>query len=115
MSLTPRSCQGRRRRAPPDPGAGPNCGFPQRNGWCSPWADAAPPPSVVPVMINTAIAGVLLAVSGTFPALDGWVGQGWASGALLTAETSTGTRADAAGEASVGGYFRIGSATKTFV
>ncbi|MFE2751835.1 serine hydrolase domain-containing protein [Actinosynnema sp. NPDC059335] len=66
-------------------------------------------------MINTAIAGVLLAVSGTFPAMDGWVGQGWASGALLTAETPAGTRADAAGEASVGGYFRIGSATKTFV
>ncbi|MFE9750668.1 serine hydrolase domain-containing protein [Saccharothrix saharensis] len=66
-------------------------------------------------MINTAIAGVLLAVSGTFPALDGWVEQGWASGALLTVEDPAGVRADAAGEASVGGYFRIGSATKTFV
>ncbi|MEV8440025.1 serine hydrolase domain-containing protein [Actinosynnema sp. NPDC051121] len=66
-------------------------------------------------MINTAIAGVVLALAGTFPALDGWVDQGWASGALLTVEDSTGTRADAAGEASVGGYFRIGSATKTFV
>ncbi|PSL53435.1 D-alanyl-D-alanine carboxypeptidase [Saccharothrix carnea] len=66
-------------------------------------------------MINTAIAGVVLAVTSTFPALDGWVEQGWASGALLTVQDSTGTRADAAGEASVGGYFRIGSATKTFV
>ncbi|NUT45940.1 MAG: beta-lactamase family protein [Saccharothrix sp.] len=66
-------------------------------------------------MINTVIAGVVLAASGTFPALDGWVGQGWASGALLTVEDSTGVRADAAGEASVGGYFRIGSVTKTFV
>ncbi|WP_051772639.1 serine hydrolase domain-containing protein [Saccharothrix sp. NRRL B-16314] len=67
------------------------------------------------MMINTAIAGVVLTLAGTFPALDGWVEQGWASGALLSVEDSSGTRADAAGEASVGGYFRIGSATKTFV
>lgn len=66
-------------------------------------------------MINNAIAGVLLAMTGTFPALDGWVEQGWASSALLTVEDSAGTRADAAGEAVVGGHFRIGSATKTFV
>ncbi|ONI90677.1 alkaline D-peptidase [Saccharothrix sp. ALI-22-I] len=57
----------------------------------------------------------MLALASAFPALDGWVAQGWASGALLTVEDSTGTRADAAGEARVGGYFRIGSATKTFV
>lgn len=66
-------------------------------------------------MINTALAGVVLALTGTFPALDGWVERGWASGALLTVEDSTGTRADAAGEAVVGGHFRIGSVTKTFV
>ncbi|MFD0201509.1 MULTISPECIES: serine hydrolase domain-containing protein [Saccharothrix] len=66
-------------------------------------------------MINTAIAGVVLAVTSAFPALDGWVEQDWASAALLTVEDATGTRADAAGEASVGGYFRIGSVTKTFV
>ncbi|QQQ80713.1 beta-lactamase family protein [Saccharothrix sp. 6-C] len=66
-------------------------------------------------MINTAIAGVVLAVTGAFPALDGWVEQDWASGALLTVEDSAGVRADAAGEAAVGGHFRIGSVTKTFV
>jgi D-alanyl-D-alanine carboxypeptidase len=66
-------------------------------------------------MIKTAIAGAVLALTGTFPALDDWVARGWASGALLTVEDSTGTRADAAGGARVGGYFRIGSATKTFV
>ncbi|WP_158842372.1 serine hydrolase domain-containing protein [Saccharothrix deserti] len=66
-------------------------------------------------MIKTAIAGTVLALTSTFPALDGWVDQGWASGALLTVEDSSGTRADAAGEARVGGYFRIGSTTKTFV
>ncbi|MCE6998772.1 beta-lactamase family protein [Saccharothrix sp. S26] len=66
-------------------------------------------------MINTAIAGVVLALTGSFPALDGWVDQGWASAALLTVEDPTGVRADAAGEASVGGHFRIGSTTKTFV
>ncbi|MEU4765799.1 serine hydrolase domain-containing protein [Actinosynnema sp. NPDC023794] len=66
-------------------------------------------------MINTAIAGVVLALTGTFPALDGWVEHDRASGALLTVEDSTGVRADAAGEAVVGGHFRIGSVTKTFV
>ncbi len=66
-------------------------------------------------MINVVIAGVVLAATSAFPALDGWVERGWASGALLTVEDAAGTRADAAGEASVGGYFRIGSATKTFV
>src|SRR5688572_30120561 len=101
MSLTPRSCQGRRS------GAHHHWGFPQPTGWCSSWAVAAPPASVADVMINTAIAGVLLAVTSTFPALDGWVEQDWASGALLTVEDSTGVRAAAAGEAVVGGHFRI--------
>ncbi|WNV87279.1 serine hydrolase domain-containing protein [Umezawaea sp. Da 62-37] len=47
--------------------------------------------------------------------LGDWVQEGWVSGALLTVEDSAGVRADAAGEAEVGGYFRIGSVTKTFV
>jgi D-alanyl-D-alanine carboxypeptidase len=71
--------------------------------------------NVVRVMIKTLAVAAVLTLTGAFPVLDEWVGQGWASSALLTVEDANGKEADAAGEAEVGGYFRIGSATKTFV
>ena len=71
--------------------------------------------SIADVIIRSAFAATVLALSGMFPVLGEWVGEGWVSSALLTVEDSGGVRADAAGEARVGGYFRIGSVTKTFV
>ncbi|MCS7475540.1 serine hydrolase domain-containing protein [Umezawaea endophytica] len=67
------------------------------------------------MIIRSAFTATVLALSGVFPVLGDWVEEGWVSGALLTVEDSGGVRADAAGEARVGGYFRIGSVTKTFV
>ncbi|HEX6344261.1 serine hydrolase domain-containing protein [Umezawaea sp.] len=61
------------------------------------------------------MVAAVLALSGAFPVLGEWVDRGWVSGALLTVEDSGGVRADASGEARVGGHFRIGSVTKTFV
>ena len=68
-------------------------------------------------MINTVALVAALTATGASPVdqLDSWVDQRWASAALVRVEDDTGTRAHAAGEARVGGHFRIGSVTKTFV
>ncbi|WP_350275559.1 serine hydrolase domain-containing protein [Kribbella sp. HUAS MG21] len=68
--------------------------------------------------MNAFVAALTAVAVGTcFPSdqLDSLVTSGSASAALLTVDTSDGSRSDAAGAAQPSGYFRIGSVTKTFV
>ncbi|MBP2337139.1 D-alanyl-D-alanine carboxypeptidase [Saccharothrix coeruleofusca] len=68
-------------------------------------------------MIKSLVLATSMALTSQFPAaeLDSWVAGGWASAALLKVEDAAGVRGHAAGQAHEDGYFRIGSATKTFV